>query len=100
MVKIWQIPSSGITSPMSSAVLSVSTKSSARALAYHPSAAQVLAVSTKDGIQTMDLEKGVVSANLSIGGGFGKDLLCAGWSYDGSMLAAAVSLKILLSGPY
>jgi len=86
VVKLWQVPSGGLTSTLSEPKLKLDLSSPVRSFDFHPSASDVLAVGNKDGVCVLDLEQGTPTFNFPVSGA-GKDTLSVSWQPDGGRLA-------------
>lgn len=86
VVKLWEVPSGGLTSTLSEPKVKLDLSSPVRSFDFHPSASGVLAVGNKDGACVLDLEQGAVTYNFPVSGA-GKDTLSVSWQPDGGRLA-------------
>lgn len=93
-VKVWTIPSDGLTADLSSPTVALAghTKRVA-ALQFHPTASDVLASGSLDcSVKVWDLTTGTATLDLSTGKGGATGL---SWSPDGSLLATTSSDKLV-----
>jgi coronin-7 len=96
-LRIWDIPSDGLNTTNSSPIeYQTKRKSALRALAWHPSAANVIAVRGSRNIFVFDLNSTSKDEMVStIDGCFGADILSFCWNYDGSKLVVTCKDKIV-----
>lgn len=89
-VKLWDIPTGGLTENLSEAKVKIDVASPVRNFEFHPAADGVLATGTKDGVCILDLEKGNVLYTFPIannGAAASAGTLSLSWSEDGARLA-------------
>lgn len=87
VVNLWKIPEGGLTENLSTPFASLSGhRRSVDTLAFHPSAANVLASGSSDKtVNIWDIEQSKVGLTLSQ---FGDAVQSVAWNYDGSLLVA------------
>ena len=86
VVKLWEVPTGGLTSTLSEPKLKLDLSSPIRSFDFHPSASDVLAVGNKDGACVLDLVQGAAAFNFPVTGA-GKDTISVTWQPDGGRLA-------------
>jgi hypothetical protein len=86
IIKSFEIPFGGLTTSVSSPMVKVDVGAPVRCMAWHPTAQDVLAVGTKDGVRVVDLASGEVKYSFVVEGS-SKDTMSVAWNADGSKLA-------------
>jgi WD40 repeat protein len=86
-VKSFGLPLGGLATSISSPKIKVDVGAPVRCIAWHPTADNVLAIGTKDGVRIVDMASGEIKFSFIVTGS-GKDTLSIAWSPDGSKLAA------------
>ena len=86
-VKLWNIPSGGLTANLSTPEAKFDGMDIVHSLAFHPSASGVLASGHKNGVSIFDLEAQAEKFAFKVEG-FGKDITSVHWSRNGGLLAA------------
>ena len=85
-VKLWNIPSEGLTSNLTAPTAKFDGYDIVHTLAYHPSASNILAAGHKNGLSVLDLEAGAEKYSFKVEG-FGKDIASVHWNYNGSLVS-------------
>ncbi len=91
-VKVWDLPSGGLTAHISTPRTAVSGLSAPCSLAWHPTVADLVAVGCKDGLAVVNMASSNASilAYFKVGGGVGRDVTNVAWNRDGSKIAALI----------
>jgi len=86
-LKIWNIPAEGLASSLSTPVQEIKeVDGGALCVRWHPSASNVLAMTTKNKLAIVDVKNGTEKYAFKVEG-YGKDLLSVAWNYNGSKVA-------------
>jgi coronin-1B/1C/6 len=86
-VKLWSVPSEGLSANLSTPTLKFDGLDSVHSLAFHPAASGILAAGGKTGLSVFDLEAGARKYAFETQG-FGKDVTSVHWSRTGALLSA------------